>query len=156
MANIFTDIGNFFISPFLKISLNRKIDQLKAGIEEKEADGFIETLLGALSIVFRIDKEFHKNIDGFTARYVFKDKSGGVAASAIFANGVMEMKPSAVADATVTVVFDKGKSMCDLLLSPDPNIFDFILDGRLSYTGNLNYLLKLAYMAKHLQKQFAF
>lgn len=152
--SIFSSILHFFMRPFLHRSLKIKIARIRKHINDEIADDFIQVLLGALRLWFKLDRKFRENINGFSARYVFRDVSGEVAASAVFSNGTMCMKTTEVPNATVTVIFDEGKSLCDFLMAPDPNIFDFILEGKLTYRGNLNYLLKLAYLAKHLRLQF--
>jgi hypothetical protein len=154
MLSLFSKIMEFLVSPLRRMALKKRIAQLRQCIENEVADDFIQILLAAMGLAFALDEKFRKNIEGFSARYVFRDTSGNVAASAIFSKGSMTMKCADVPGPTVTVVFDRGKSLCDLLLTADPNIFDFILDGRLWYYGNFNYLLKFAYMAKHLKLRF--
>jgi hypothetical protein len=156
MTNVIHTIFTSMFSHYLRFSLNAKIKKLREQIETEFADDFLELLLVIMSIWLRLDKKFKKNIEGFSAVYVFKDKSGKLAASALFFNGRMKVKCKEVPGAIVTVVFDRGKSLCDLLLAKDPNIFDFLLENRLAYNGNLNYLLKFAYLAKNLKLKFSF
>jgi hypothetical protein len=151
-----TPILTTIIVPFLRYQLNVKIKRIRELLEGEITDTFLELLLCAMSLLFKIDKNFRKNIEGFSAVYVFKDRSGTLAATAIFSNGRMTIKRKEVSGAVVTVVFDRGKSLCDLLFSNDPNIFDFLLENRLTYSGNLNYLLKFAFLAKHLKLKFSF
>ena len=41
-------------------------------------------------------------------------------------------------------------------MAPDPDVFTFVLENKLSWDGNINYVLKFAYMAKHLKAKFSF
>jgi hypothetical protein len=150
ISKYISDNFTTMISPILHYSFRAKINRLRLQLETEFADDFLELLLGAMSILLRINKKFRKNIDDFSAIYVFKDKSGKLAASAIFSNGRMKVSCKEVPGAIVTVIFDRGKSLCNLLLAKDPNIFDFLLENKLTYSGNLNYLLKFAYLARHI------
>ena len=156
MKNIFQLIIDTLLYPYLHFSFKGKIKKLAEQIEKEITDDFLELMLGAMSIWFRLDKRFRKNIEGFSADYVFRDISGEIAASAQFSNGKMKVKHQEIKNPVVTVTFDRGRSLIDLLMSDDPNVFDFLLENRLSYTGNFNYLLKFAYLAKKLKLTFSF
>jgi hypothetical protein len=146
-----TSILTAITTPFLRYNLNVKIKRIRKLLEDEITDTFLELLLCVMSLLFKIDKNFRKNIEGFSAVYVFRNITGTLAASAIISNDRMKVKRKEVPGAAATVIFDRGKSLCDLLFSNDPNIFDFMLENRLTYSGNLNYLLKFAFLAKHLK-----
>jgi hypothetical protein len=156
MTKILQLIIDTILYPYLHFSFKSKIKRLAEQIENEITDDFLELMLGAMAIWFLLDKHFRKNIEGFSADYVFRDNSGEVAASALFSNGKMKVKHREVKNPVVMVTFDKGRSLIDLLLSDDPNVFDFLLENRLSYTGNFNYLLKFAYLAKKLKLKLSF
>ncbi len=121
-------------------------------------DFLLELLLDAMSLVFVLNNDFRKNIDSFRASYTFRIGNSGTGASVIFAPflllkfGRMIVKNHPLGDSDVSVTFADGKAMAEFLFSPSPDIFAALLDNRLSFTGNLNYLFKFAYMAKHLPK----
>ena len=114
-------------------------------------DEFLEALLEAMRLGFRLAPHYRKNIDGFRGRYVFRSQDGAIAVSVLFENGEMIVRDEAVADTDVTVTFKDGAALFGLLLSKDPDIFALVLDNKLSYEGNLNYILRFGFMAKRLQ-----
>lgn len=54
----------------------------------------------------------------------------------------------------VTVTFKDGHALCKFLTIRTPDIFKSLLARDLDYEGNLNYLLKFAYMSRHLKTMF--
>lgn len=145
---------NFLWQWYHRRLLAKVMDQLKKELQGKATDAMLELLFTVMRIALIVHKDYRKNIIGFTGSYSFESKDGSVAASAIFANGKMSVKRTALANPTVRVKFDSPQSVCDFLLNPDPNVFDFILENRLSYYGNLNYMMKFGYMAKKLKSLF--
>ncbi|SCX81266.1 hypothetical protein [Desulfoluna spongiiphila] len=124
-------------------------------INSRAMDLFLETLLSLMRFAFILDRDFRRNIEGFQGRYAFTSRDGRIAASALFDGSRMKVKNRAVDEADVTIVFKDGKALRRFLFSENPDIIKAILDNEISYTGNLNYLAKFAYMAKHLQLNFA-
>lgn len=153
IVNFFRKIVNFFRKFFLK-RLVKKITKVINCIETELMDKFLETLLRVIRLVLCLDDKFARNINGFNAKYTFCDRGGKIAASAIFAKNKMKMKKTAVPDATVTVTFVDGKSLWEFLMADNPDVFAFVLENKLQYEGNLNYLMKFAYMAKHMKLKF--
>jgi len=125
-------------------------------VEERVLDRFLELLLDVMRLTLCLDADFRKNIEDFRGRYVFRTQNGVVAASAIFENGEMTVRKEGVADPNVAVTFADGAALCELLLSRDPDVFALVLDNKLSYEGNLNYVLKFGFMAKRLQHRLGF
>lgn len=124
----------------------------------EKMDNLLELLLDAMSLVFVFNKKFRRNIDRFQAKYTFRIGENGTGASAIFSpikflgTGRMRVKDEPVEDADITVSFKDGRSMAEFLFSENPDIISALLDNKLSFKGNLNYLFKFAYMARHLPR----
>ncbi len=157
IGNFFKAILNFFRKIFLEKWLLRKIGKIIKDVEGDLMDFFLETLLKVIRIFICIDKKFAKNIQGFNAKYVFKSEDNKIAASAIFANNKMKVKKKAITDpdVNITVVFKDSKALFEFLMAEDPDVFAFILESKISYEGNVNYLMKFAYMAMHLKLKFS-
>lgn len=153
IVNFFRRIFNFFRKFFLK-RLVKKIKKVIKCIETELMDKFLETLLRVIRLVICLDGKFARNIKGFNARYAFRSERGKIAASAIFANDKMKMKKTAVPDTNVTIIFKDGKALWEFLMADNPDVFAFVLENKLRYEGNLNYLMKFAYMAKHMKLKF--
>jgi hypothetical protein len=117
-------------------------------------DDFLELLLKMVRLAICLNRKYRRNIEGFDAVYVFRSKDGKIAASAIFKKNKMKVKKYALDNANVTVTFRDGKALWEFLMAGDPDVLGFMLSGKLSYEGNLNYLMKFAYMAKHLTHMF--
>lgn len=145
-----------------KLKRQGKIDLLRELILKEmtteRMDLLLELLLDAMSLVFMINPNFRRNINTFKARYAFRIGSNGTGASVLFSPipffryGRMIVKREPADNADVSVSFESGKAMAEFLFSGTPDIFGALLDNKLSFSGNLNYLFKFAYMAKHLQK----
>jgi hypothetical protein len=149
-----------FATGFLRRSREAKLEKLKAlliaELDSECMDKILELLLCGMSLMFFIDREFRANIRRFKARYAFTSQDKGISASAVFKTSWLFGYPKmivytkAVSKSNVAVEFKDGQSLAKLLLSPRPDIFAGILDNNLSLNGNLNYILKFAYMARHL------
>lgn len=146
IKNVFNLIRKYFLERIIK-----KIKKLLDSVETEVMDDLLELLLKAIKLFLRLDSDYHKNIVGFNARYTIRTERGGIAASAIFKNGKMKVKGKEISNTNVEVYFKDGKTMWDFLMAPNPDIFAFVLDNKLRYEGNLNYLMKFAYMAKRLK-----
>jgi hypothetical protein len=139
------------LKPIRKFSLDRAIKKLLSNIENDLMDDFLEILLKVVRLVLILDHKYRRNIQGFNARYAFRSEDGRIAASAIFQDGKMKVKRSEITGANVTVIFKNGKALWEFLMSKNPDVFSFVMDSKLDFDGNINYLMKFAYMAKHLQ-----
>ena len=142
--------------PFRTRALEKAIKEMGEHTSDKFKDDFLQTLLSLMSVYIFLDHKFRRNIENFNGRFVFESKNKKIATSAIFGKNRMKVKKSAVDDSDIKVIFKDGNALWDFLFSPNPDIFGFILDNKLTYRGNANYIFKFAYMAKHLQLKFSF
>ena len=115
------------------------------------ADTFLETLLRLMSLILTFDYKFRRNIEGFKGRYLFKSLDGGVTAGAVFEKKHLSVTNGAVERPDITILFKDGRSLMNFILTPHPDILGSMLRQEVSLSGNLNYLYKFAYMARHLQ-----
>jgi hypothetical protein len=120
-------------------------------LESELAEGFLELLLSLMGVVFTLDRDFRRNIEGFEAAYLFRSMDGAVTVAALFHDGELEVREEEIASPTVTVTFRDAKALAHLLLAPKPDILGAMLRQEVSPEGNLNYLYKFAYLAKRLQ-----
>jgi hypothetical protein len=150
-------IMGYIVDKYRNFFLNRAVKKIKNAINNIDSDlmdNFLGLLLGILSLVLALDGKYRENIRGFNARYAFRSKDNRIAASAVFENNKMKVKKYEIPDTNVTVIFKDGKALWEFLMSKNPDVFAFLLDSKLSYEGNINYVMKFAYMAKHLQHRF--
>ncbi len=128
--------------------------QFLESLKSEAAEGFLELLLKLMSLVFYIDPGFRRNIENFQGRYLFRSQDRGITVAAVFQDSRLKVSQEEIKDTNVTVIFRNGKALMNFLLSPKPDILGSLLRQDLSIDGNLNYLYKFAYMAKHLQLKF--
>ncbi len=155
-------LSNDIMPAIGKLNRDNKLEFVKRLLIEEmtsdKMDSLLELLLDAMKLVFVFNGEFRKNINTFSARYTFRIGINGTGATIIFKPikairyGRMIVENEPLDNADVSVNFESGKAMAEFLFSPNPDIFGALLDNKLSFSGNLNYLFKFAYMAKHLPK----
>ena len=122
-----------------------------ACMRSEAAEGFVELLLGLMVLAFLVDHEFRRMIEGFRGEYVIASRDGKVGVHVAFANGHMTIDEHVPAKPNVKVTFSDEKAMMSFLLAENPDLLGSILRQDVVVAGNLNYLYKLAYMARHLQ-----
>lgn len=115
------------------------------------AEDFLQLLLGLMSVVIMVHRDFRKNVQRFNGRYQFKSMDGGIAVAALFGNNRLEVREEEIQNQDITVLFKDGKALMGYLLTPKPDILGSMLRQEVSLAGNLNYLYKFAFMAKRLQ-----
>jgi len=120
-------------------------------LEEGVTDDILKVLLELMSLVFLIDRDFRRNIEGFKATYVFKDYAGLAYTLVRFKNNKMYVKRQKEDNPTFTLRYKDGHSLFKLLLSDSPNVLKAMLDQEVDFQGNINYINKFAYMAIHLK-----
>lgn len=128
-------------------------------LESNLLDAFLENLLRAMKVAFFVDSQYRENIRGFTGRYCFQSSDGRIAASIAFGRGFLGRTKVAVYnrsinDTNITVTFKDSEALKNLLFVDNPDIIGAIIDNKITYKGNLNYLLKFAFMARYLQLRY--
>jgi len=163
IKTVFKAIGEFFSWIFHGIlnllyrnkSFQKILDELKECLaNENLLDKMLEVLLNCLSLLFIVDWKFRRNIKDFNAVYSFKSMDNKISLAAAFKNSKMKVYNEALPDSTITVMFKDGKTLRDFIFSSNPDIIQGMLDNKLSYKGNLNYLLKFGYIVNHLRYSF--
>jgi hypothetical protein len=120
-------------------------------LESEGAEEFLEVLLKLMGLVLRLDKDFRRNISNFNGRYLFRSQDRRITVAAVFKGNRLKVSEDEIDDTHMTVVFRNAKALMGFLLSPKPDILGSMLRQDVTIDGNLNYLYKFAYMAKHLQ-----
>ncbi len=131
--------------------LEELLEKFRKCVESDAADGFLTIILDLMALVLAVDHGFRRNIEGFDARYLFK--TGDSAATARFHKGHMEVWPweSPGPRPNIVIKFKDAKALMGFLLAKNPDILGAMLRQDVKLEGNLNYLYKFAYMARHLQ-----
>jgi hypothetical protein len=124
--------------------------QLKKHLEGTIVEGVLLVLLNMMSLMFLIDKAYRRNIKGFKAKYNFRSADNAISVSCAFNGRRMKVSKDLRDEANVTVCFRDEDSFTAFLTGGDPDILNYMLENKLSYEGNLNYVMKFAYMSLHL------
>ncbi len=119
-------------------------------LESEFVDESLFLLLSLFCLVFKVDKNFRKNIENFNGRYLFNSRDKKVEVGVVFKNGKMKVESSGISKADVVVTFNDVPSLMKFVLSKDPNILNAVLNQTIVIDGNLNYIYKFGYMAQHL------
>jgi hypothetical protein len=130
---------------------NRCIDKLRGCVAGKMTDNFLQLLLKAMSLMFCINPDYRRNIDGFEAKYVFADRNTHIYVVAIFRKNKLIVRKRPVLSHTFRLVFKDGASLIELLFAKSFNILDAVLRQEIDFEGNINYISKFAYMAYAVQ-----
>ena len=121
-------------------------------LHDQTAEGFLTLILKAMRLAFKLDKDYRKNIKGFTGRYQFRTRDNSVLVAVTFTGKDMKVrKDKTIPDADITVIFKDSPAIMDYLLAGDRDILKLVLNNEVVLNGNMNYLMKFGYMANHLQ-----
>jgi hypothetical protein len=136
---------NLVLDPLLK--------KLQACLESDVAEPFLTVLLDAMAVAMLVDAKCRASIHGFEGRYVFKTPDKKVGATAVFGGNHMSVSHQAIdrPEPNVTVTFRNPKALMELLLSRTPDLIGAMLKQDVNVDGNLNYLYRFAFLARHLQ-----
>jgi hypothetical protein len=128
----------------------RRLRALRAQLEGKLTDKFVELLLAGMELAFLLLPSYRRNLRRFHGSYVLRTADGRVAASALFADGRMAVRDQAVLSPTVTVTFATPAALRRFLFSQDQDILDSLMANEVEVDGNVTYIYKLGYMARDL------
>ncbi len=116
---------------------------------------FFSLLLDALSLLMLFAPFWRKSVRGFRGSYQFLSDDGDIHTSVAFVRSPffgtrMKVSEEPAVNPNVTLRFKNGEALYSFLLSGGSDIFSAILDNKLSFSGNINYLLKFAYLSQHV------
>ncbi len=134
--------------------VRKAADKFMQALESEGAEEFLEVLLKLMGLVFRLDRDFRRNIRHFNGRYLFRSQDRRITVAAVFKDDCLKVSETEIDDTHMTVVFRNAGALMGFLLSPKPDILGSMLRQDVTIDGNLNYLYKFAYMAKSLQLRF--
>ena len=130
--------------------LRRRARDLRAELEGKLTDKFVELLLRGMDLAFLLLASYRRNLRRFRGSYVLRTADGRVAVSALFADGRMTVRKEAVPSPTVTVTFASPAALRRFLFSKDQDILESLMANEVEVEGNVTYIYKLGYLARDL------
>jgi hypothetical protein len=140
-----------FLNIFRRWRRRRTERQFLRCLESEAAEEFLELLLKLMSLAFKIDEGFRRNITGFNGRYQFRSVDNSVTIAALFTGKDLRVEEKLIPDAHVSVIFKDARSLMNYLLATDRDILRLALNNEVMIKGNGNYMLRFGYMANHLQ-----
>ena len=148
---MFDTILNFLFVRNFRTKLGLK--KLLKCFESEASEEFLKILLKAMCLVLFIDRDYRKNIKNFNGKYLFKSNDNSIKVAAFFKNNRMKVTEDVSSGyvPNVTLDFRNSKALMDFIMNPNPDVIKSIMNQDLVMNGNFNYLLKFAYMAKHLR-----
>ena len=152
LSRFFEELVNIMLIRRFRMNLlaQKLNDALSAEITE---EGF-KLLLKGMALFALIDPEFSKNLKNFNGRYLFKTINRPVNVAVTCKDGKMSVYEKTLQHYNVRVDFKDYKAVVDFLTDPDLDVLDQMLNQKLQFSGNLNYLYKFGYMARHLMQRF--
>lgn len=132
-----------------RIFSRRLVEQIRGAA----TDDFLELLLGGMALALSLSRSYRRNIRGFSATYVFATSDGAVGATARFDGHSMHVDKTAANDWTVRVLFKDAKALRRFLFGKNQDILDSILRNEVEVFGNVNYVYKLGFLARDLERR---
>lgn len=126
----------------------KKFQQCMAG-ESVEASP--EILFELMGLLFQLNPDFRKNIQGFTGRYQFKSEDNKVVVLATFDDEQIKVEEAISPEADITIIFKDSRSIINSFFAPRHNILQTLHDNEVALHGNLNYIYKLGFLTDHIQ-----
>lgn len=133
--------------------LRRIAKRLESQLGAEVTEEGLKLLLRGMALALCVDREFRKNIKDFNGRYLFTTLNGPINVAVTCANNKMSVYEKDIQHYNVRVDFKDYKAIVDFLTQPELDIIDQMLNQKLQFSGNLNYLYKLGYMARHLLRK---
>ena len=84
---------------------------------------------------------------------MFATTDGKVGATAQFEDGDMKVSGEAADDFTVRVRFKDAAALRRFLFAQKQDVLDSLLNNEVELDGNVNYIYKLGYMARDLERR---
>ncbi len=133
--------------------LERLGKQLKIQLCDKITNDFLNLLLETMDLAFLLSPSYRENIHDFQASFVFDTANDGVAQTALFNDGRMQVEDRAVEPCDVRVTFTDAHALWSFLLSENQDVLDSILANTVNVEGNLNYLYRFGFLARDLTRR---
>jgi hypothetical protein len=142
---------NWILNIFRRWQQKRWQQQFLRCLQGEAAEDFLQLILNLMRLAFKLDKDFRKNILGFTGKYQFRSIDNSLTVAATFNGKDLKITEKLIPDADVTVIFKDSPALMNYLLAADRDILKMVLNNEVVLKGNMNYMMKFGYMANHLQ-----
>lgn len=125
--------------------------RLAACLRSEAAETFLELLLGALRIGLAVDPQLHRGVQDFDGRYRLATRDKAVDVALTFRHGHLDVGEDATGPFNATLWFRDERALMRFFAARNPDLFASLLNQDVVTEGNLNYIYRLAYLARHVQ-----
>lgn len=133
--------------------------EILAGTGKSFAEGFfagspqtvLRYLLELFGLAYTSDPELRRHIKGLRARYQFDFSDHPAPVGLTLAAGRAKVVAGTISAPDARCTFKNGNALKSLMFSPKPDLLRAILNQEVFIAGNLTYLYKFAFLARHLQ-----
>ena len=132
-------IVNFFLMRHLRFK--RTAEKLLDRLGAEATEEVFKLLLKGMALFFCIDPKFRKNLKDFNGRYLFATETGPINVAVVYKKNNMYVYEKTLKHFDVRVDFKDYKAIVDFLTHPDPDVLDQMLNQKLKFKGNLNYII---------------
>jgi len=142
---------DWLLNLFRRWQRQRTERRFRKCLEDETAEEFLQLILNLMSLAFKLDKDFRRNIEGFNGKYQFRSSDNSVTIAALFNGKDLKVQEKLIPDADVSIIFKDGRALMNYLLATDRDILKMVLNNEVILKGNMNYMMKFGYLANHLQ-----
>ncbi len=121
-------------------------------LEEEAAGEFLQLLLGAMATAILVNPKLRAHVEGFEARFAFRNSEGTVTHGARFSHGLLWVTDRPPDDPDATIIYRDGRALMRSLLAAEPDLLGALLRQDVSFEGNLNCVYRLAFLARRVQR----
>ncbi len=121
-------------------------------------EDFLWLLMAVMSLRLWLDRDYHDNIEGFKGKYLFRSKDKRISIRVVFKRTrlfgyeYLDVDEGTVDDPDIEIVFKDSRAIMNLLISPRMDILGSLLRNDVTFSGNINYIFKLGFMATQLRQ----
>ena len=148
MTHLLEKLVNFLL--IRRFRLDRIAKKLENHLGGEITEEGLKLLLKGMALALCLDREYRLNLKDFNGRYLFATIDGPVNIAVTCRDGKMSVYEKTLTHFNVRVDFKDYQALIDFLLQSELDVIDMMLNQKLHFTGNLNYLYKFGYMARHL------
>lgn len=129
----------------------RRRSELADAVVAEAAETFLEALLGLLQVGAVVDSDVRLSVADFEARYRLTTRDGKVDVGLSFDDGRVDIDEDPTGPFDASMVFRDADAILRFFSAANPDLLALVLRQDAVIEGNLNYVYKLAYLARHLQ-----
>jgi hypothetical protein len=119
---------------------------------DEVTEKFLETLLILMKIKFRFDPEYRRNLENFRGALRFRCRGSNIDVLVSFADQKMKVSEDPAGPANVIITFRDSRALRKVITTG--NIMGSLLNADVVSDGNINYLYKFGFLARHLVLEF--